>query len=110
MSEVGRKDDQGKAPIIQGCLWYFPRALQAVANTSRYGKEKYDTTYSERNFMLVKEGVERYTDGLGRHLAGERIDEGGVDPESGLLHAQMVAWNALARLELMLEQRENESA
>lgn len=99
---VGSKADNGKAPIIQGCFLYFPKALAAVSRCSEYGKKKYNTKYSERNFMFVGDGVGRYSDGLGRHLAGEMEDAGGIDKESGLPHAYMVAWNALARLEIML--------
>lgn len=102
MSEVGRKYDGGKAPIVQGCLWYFPRALQAVAEQSRYGKDKYNLDYADKNFMRVEEAFKRYSDGLGRHLAGEEVDFEGIDPESGLPHAYAVAWNALARLEILL--------
>jgi hypothetical protein len=32
-----------------------------------------------------------------------------LDPDSQLLHASHAAWNALARLELMLREKEQES-
>ena len=51
--------------------------------------------------MEVPDGVNRYTDALARHLLAEAIGEK-VDPESGLYHAAHAAWNALARLDLML--------
>lgn len=43
---------------------------------------------------------------MGRHLTGEAID-GPTDPATGLAHAAQVAWNALARLELMLRASED---
>lgn len=100
---VGKKDDGGKAPVAQGGFMYFPRAIAALSRCSEYGRKKYNTVYAERNFMQVPEGVGRYTDGMLRHLMGEVIDESGIDPETNLPHAYAVAWNALARLEIMLE-------
>lgn len=108
MSSVGVKADGGKSAVVQGALWYFPRALQAVADQSRYGKEKYNLDYSDKNFLRVPGGIQRYTDGLGRHLLGESVDKAGIDEESGLPHAYAVAWNALARLEMMLIAEESE--
>lgn len=95
----GAKDDGGKIRVglmMEG----FPRALKAVAEISTYGARK----YSPRGWEKVPQGVERYTDALGRHLLDELAGEM-VDPESGRLHAAHLAWNALARLELQL--REN---
>lgn len=108
VSSVGVKLDGGKAAVVQGVLWYFPRALQAVAAQSDYGREKYQLEFADKNFLRVDGGVERYTDGLGRHLLGEAKDEGGIDGDSGLPHAYAVAWNALARLEMMLIAEESE--
>jgi hypothetical protein len=98
---TARKYDAGKAPVVQGCFAYFPRALEAVAHVSDYGRTKYATTFAERNWFYLPDGVNRYTDGLGRHLLKE-MTEGTWDEESGLAHAAHAAWNALARLESML--------
>lgn len=92
------KHDEGKSPVMQGCLQYFPRALKAVADISGFGFQKYGSWGGWRE---VDNGLNRYTDGLGRHLLAEQI-EGPRDSESNLLHAAHAAWNALARLELML--------
>lgn len=97
----GKKLDNGKPPIVQGVVQYFPRSLLAVADISKYGAQKYALDYSDINWFRVEGGFARYSDALGRHLFGEFID-GRIDPESGKLHAAMVAWNALARLELIL--------
>lgn len=96
----GSKMDAGKAPIIRGALQYFPRALEMVAGVSLYGATK----YTWNGWESVSDGVARYSDAMGRHLIGESID-GPIDPETDLLHAAQVAWNALARLELMLREK-----
>ena len=101
---LGRKDTAGKAYIIQGAFHYFPRALAAVSALSDYGRKKYNTKFSERNFLFVEDAFSKYTDGLGRHLAGEVTDDDGVDPETDYPHMVAVAWNALARLEVALDQ------
>jgi hypothetical protein len=104
VAQVGKKYDGGKSPLWQGVLQYFPRALLEVGAISRYGAEKYKLTYNDINWARVEGGRERYSDALARHITGEFID-GPVDPESGMLHAAMAAWNALARLELILKER-----
>ncbi len=95
----GAKMDAGKAPITQGVLQYFPRALVAVSNVSLFGANK----YAWKGWEKVPDGINRYSDALGRHLLAEVID-GPIDDETQLLHASQVAWNALARLELMLRE------
>lgn len=95
------KYDGGKAPIYRGALSYFPRSLAAVASVSAFGASK----YAWKGWESVPDGVNRYSDALVRHLAYEGQDEV-LDPDSGLLHASHAAWNALARLELILKERE----
>lgn len=103
----GKKYDGGKSPVFQGVFQYFPRALVAVGDISRYGAEKYQLSYDDVNWFRVEGGFGRYSDALARHLLGEFID-GANDPESGKLHAAMVAWNALARLELLMTKKDGE--
>jgi hypothetical protein len=50
----------------------------------------------------VPDGINRYANALGRHIVNEAI-EGDYDPE-GFLHAAQIAWNAMARLELILKE------
>jgi len=97
----GAKLDAGKAPVGRGVLHYFPRALTAVACLSGAGAKK----YSWKGWENVPDGVNRYTDALARHELGIEGDFGRRDRDSGALEATAVAWNALARLELVL--REN---
>ena len=94
----GAKMDAGKIPLYRGLLDYFPRACLAVADISMFGAEK----YAWKGWETVPDGIPRYTDADVRHLVGESID-GLFDKDSGKLHAAHHAWNALARLELILK-------
>lgn len=99
-SKAGLKFDDGKPPIVSMLMNYFPLALTAVALASEYGGRKYE----EGGWRTVPDGIARYSDGLGRHLLKEQT-EGPYDLEdSGLPHAAQTAWNALARLEKMIEE------
>lgn len=98
---LGVKFDDGKSPVVEGVFNYFPNALKAVAQVSEYGTNKYNVFFYERSWIKVPNGYSRYTNALGRHLLDEAINP--VDEESKLLHAQMAAWNALARLEILMQ-------
>jgi hypothetical protein len=80
-------------------LLNFAHALQAVAEIGTFGARK----YSDNGWKQVPAGIDRYTDALLRHLLAEGTGEY-LDQDSGLLHAAHCAWNALARLELMLNE------
>lgn len=95
------KFDGGKAPIYQGFLARFPRAIKAVANVSAYGFSKYGTF---DGWEKVPNAIKRYTDAKARHATLQEI-EGPYDvTDSGLAHAAQEAWGAMARLELLLQQ------
>lgn len=96
----GAKLDKGKAPVFRGVINYFPRALERVAFVSLGGAEK----YSWRGFLEVDDGPNRYADALSRHLLEEEF---GMHDATGELHAAHTAWNALARLELLLRADEH---
>jgi len=97
-NEPGAKLDAGK-PRVALMLAGFPRALKAVAEVTTFGAKK----YTPNGWVSVPDGIERYTDALARHqlqeFSGEELDQ-----DSGLTHAAHLAWNALARLELMLRE------
>lgn len=96
------KYDGGKSPVFRGAIDYFPRAISAVAEVSAFGASK----YAWKGWEGVSDGYNRYSDAMVRHLIYE--GEGEVlDPDSGLLHAAHTAWNALARLELLIRERSN---
>lgn len=104
----GAKFDSGKAPVMRGVIQYFPRALEQVAKVSAAGAAK----YTWNGWETVLDGPSRYSDALARHLLAEVI-EGPVDDGpggTGCLHAAQVAWNALARLELLLREMEKAAA
>ena len=94
-NDPGAKSDAGKVrPSL--ILNAMPLAILAVSEVGTYGANK----YSENGWKYVEGGIARYTDAMDRHRLKEGIELN--DEESGLLHAAQVAWNALARLELML--------
>jgi hypothetical protein len=94
--EPGAKLDAGK-PRPALVLGNFSRALSAVTDVGSYGARK----YTDNGWRTVPEGVERYTEAMIRHWLEECADKK-YDAETNLLHAAHLAWNALARLELML--------
>ena len=96
--EAGAKLDHGKnrlGLVISG----FSRALQAVGEVGTYGANK----YTDNSWVQVPDGVNRYTDAMYRHLMKEASGEV-YDQDTKLLHAAHAAWNALARLDLMLRE------
>lgn len=97
--EPGAKLDHGKNRL--GLIFAgFPRALQAVGEVGTYGANK----YTDNGWESVPNGHSRYTDAMYRHLLKEHAGEQD-DPDTGIAHAAHTAWNALARLELMLRER-----
>lgn len=78
----GAKLDAGKlrAGLVLGG---FARALREVSAVGTYGADK----YTPNGWLQVPNGVERYTD-------------------TEILHAAHAAWNALARLDLMIRKSE----
>jgi hypothetical protein len=84
-----------------------PNGLDAHVGT------KGSIKYTRFGFLEVDDGKARYTDAMFRHwfkeCTGEEydmIDDHGK-PGTEELHAACVAWNALARLEFILMEKEN---
>ena len=98
----GAKADAGKVPVTRGALHYFPRAITAVAELSAIGANK----YSWKGWESVPDGINRYGDAMGRHELRIQGDYSRRDPDTGVLEACAVAWNAMARLELILREQE----
>lgn len=94
--EIGAKLDSGKIRASLVMLG-FARALEEVSRVGTFGANK----YTDNGWVEVPNGQQRYTDALFRHMLLEAKGEE-VDSESGLYHAAHAAWNALARLDLML--------
>lgn len=94
--EPGAKCDAGKSRpglVING----FAHALKAVSWVGTFGATK----YTPNGWRTVPDGIARYSDALHRHLLAEACGEK-FDDDSGLMHAAHAAWNALARLELLI--------
>lgn len=97
--EEGKKTNKNK-PQISILFKQFPKALEAITICSQYGHEKYkETDLDYLNFSRVYGGSKTYADAGLRH----RLQQGN-DLESGLPHQYHVAWNALAELQLWIEE------
>jgi len=96
----GAKLDMGK-PRVSLVLGGFARALTEVAKVGTYGAKK----YTDNGWMEVPNGIERYSDAKMRHQMAEAKGEE-CDQDTGYLHAAHEAWNALAKLDLMIRARE----
>ena len=104
ISQGAIKYDGGKPPIFRGTIDYFPRALEQVAAVSDLGASK----YAWKGWEDVEGGFERYSDAMVRHITARAKGEL-KDSDSGLLHEAHTAWNALARLELLLKKNAPEN-
>lgn len=96
----GAKLDAGKPRCVL-VLGGFARALLEVCKVGTYGAVK----YTPNGWTQVPQGQERYDDAGLRHWL---IEHAGAptDPDTELLHAAHAAWNSLARLDLMLRERD----
>lgn len=97
--ETGAKLDAGK-PRLGLVLGAFANALVEVGKVGTYGAQK----YTDNGWLDVPNGKARYTDALLRHILAETNES--HDSDTNLHHAAHAAWNALARLELILRKRE----
>lgn len=98
----GKKFDEGKAPVTQ-FLRQFPKAIAYLAKLSEYGHNKYGEEEDNEkwdNWKKVENGKFRYEQAIGRHL----LETDGKVDESGFLHIAHTAWDAIARLELELDE------
>lgn len=93
--ESGAKLDAGK-PRMGLVLLGFKDALVEVSKVGTFGANK----YSDNGWITVPEGFERYTDAMFRHIFAP--DE--FDKDSRITHLAHTAWNALAVLQLHLNE------
>lgn len=91
----GAKLDAGKN-MMSLVVLDMNLALTQVAAVATYGAQK----YTKGGWLHVENGQERYTDAMLRHLLKEPNEL--CDPDTGIEHAAHVAWNALARLQLLI--------
>ena len=100
----GAKLDAGKVrPAL--VLGGFARALLEVSKVGTFGATK----YTDNGWMEVPNGESRYDDAKLRHWLTEKAGKP-TDPDTNLIHAAHEAWNALARLDLILREQEKATA
>lgn len=99
--KAGAKLDHDK-PRTNLVLSGFSKALLEVSKVGTFGAKK----YSDDGWKEVPNGIDRYSSALLRHYFAEQVEY--LDSETNLSHAAAVAWNALARLELILNEQSKE--
>ena len=93
-----------KPPVVRGVLHRFPRAILAIADLSAYGMKKHGINLAGTDHLVAEGDAEgQRLDALGRHLCMEAIHGPKNPDDQEFLHATQAAWNALARLELLLK-------
>lgn len=92
----GAKLDAGKNDLDL-VLGAFAGALLEVGKVGTYGARK----YTRNGWREVPNGIGRYSSAMLRHYFLEFQEL--RDADTDLLHAAHLAWNALARLQLMLD-------
>jgi hypothetical protein len=104
--QKGVKYNKGKLPLDIVLTRQFPKALNAISKATMFGHNKYfESDEDYLNFKNVEGGSQTYADALQRHS----IDKGSIDEDSGLPHIFHKAWNALAELELWIEENLNKT-
>lgn len=87
-------------PVFSGVLMYFPDALLAVAEHSKKGNDKHNPG---QPMHWAKDKSKDHADCIARHLIDIGPNWDALDPETQSLHAQALAWRALALLQTVLE-------
>lgn len=87
-------------PLFSGCMMYFPDALLAVAEHSKKGNDKHNPG---QPLHWSRDKSKDHADCIARHLVDIGPNWDAVDPETQSLHAQALAWRALALLQAVLE-------
>ena len=104
-SKIGQKHNEGKLPLDIMLTVQFPKAIQAVCKATLFGHEKYkDTDLDWLNYKRVRGGSTTYANACQRH----NFNKSGKDDQSGLPHIVHICWNALAELELWIEENKYE--
>jgi len=95
----GAKEQEGK-PRAALVLGDFANALLEVSKVGTFGAYK----YSEHGWTVTPDGVNKYDDAMLRHWLYEHAGHT-HDSQTHLLHAAHTAWNALARLEFLIQEQ-----
>jgi len=91
-----------------GFIGRFPRAILVVADVSHEGCKKHGVPDGDTTFTEIDDAANVLREAQARHMLKEVI-EGEYDPEWDFLHAAHAAWNAMARLETILIEKEKEA-
>lgn len=91
--------DPGKIKFLRYFFRKFPLAIEAVAEVSRAGDAKHNGTV--QSYLSIENGHQEFSEAMVRHILGE-VTEGQYDAED-VRHSARIAWAALARLEIELE-------
>lgn len=96
------KHDEWKLPLYTVLFEQFPEALQTVAECSDSWHKKYELNGDWNNFRRV-ENPKRYLNAMIRHLVQSKwwLER---NPDGDVLHMAQVAWNALAYLQILLDE------
>lgn len=87
--------ERKQTPIATGVLDYFPDALAAVAQLSKWGNDKHNPG---EPLHWAREKSTDHADCIARHLIGRGTRDG-----DGQRHSASLAWRALALLQLEIE-------
>jgi phosphoglycolate phosphatase-like HAD superfamily hydrolase len=98
-STMNDKEYRKNTPLCSGVLYYFPDALELVAQNSMVGWVQHCDTSKPMYWDRSKSADE--PDALVRHLVDHHKNP--ID-DDGTLHLSKVAWRALAMLQKFLEQ------
>ena len=103
-----KKAKANKPKTWAGVMRRFPLALAYVSKLSQYGAFKYGVKVGEIAEHVLEDKYEGLSEGVARHLLAETEPGQHNEEDGGMLHAGNLAWNALARLQVYLEQNPSE--
>jgi len=79
----------------------FPKAIQAICQATLFGHNKYKETDGDwLNYKRVVGGSQTYAEASARH----GLNKHSIAEDSGLPHIYHKVWNAMAELELWIEE------
>lgn len=99
-SKEGRKIGKVRMDLV---MQDMPRAIEALARVMTWALDA--KGYKESDWLHVPDAINKYSGGMHRHDNKEKRGQE-FDEESGLEHAIHTAWNAMARVELILRKKE----
>lgn len=99
-TKEGRKIGKIRMDLV---MQDMPRAIEALARVMTWALD--EKGYKESDWLHVPDAIDKYSGGMHRHDNKEKRGQE-FDDESGLEHAIHTAWNAMARVELILRKKE----